>query len=243
MTVIALLSAKGSPGVTTTAAALAAATVDRGNPATIVELDPSGGTLVLDTQRSLEPGLFTLLAAARRGLDPKLIDVHGQTLANGVTALFAPTSPGRAAKAIANLTEPLTSALRAREGITFLDLGRLDGDPCLCPALASADQVLVVLRPTLAGTEHVRTRLDALAALNPRTQVVCVGEVPYSSEEVAAALGVEVRPSVAFDSRAAQLIAAGVPLDRWLRRTQLMRAVSALLDHLIATKALTQVSA
>lgn len=243
MTVIVLLSAKGSPGVTTTAAALAAAAVDQRMPATIVELDRSGGTLVLDTQRSLEPGLFTLLAAARRGLDPNLIDVHGQTLANGVLALFAPTSPERAGKAAVTLAEPLSSVLRARAGMTLVDLGRWDGDVRLSPAITAADLVLVMLRPSLAGTEHVRTRLDAITAINPRTRVVCVGDDPYSPSEVAAALGVDPQPGVAFDARAAQLVVGGVPLDRWLRRTSMMRSAGALLDHLVAATAPSEVSA
>lgn len=236
MTVVAMLSAKGSPGVTTTAAALAAAAVAQGSHATLVELDPAGGTLALDAQRPLEPGLFTLLAAARRGLDPKLVDLHCQTLPNGVVALFAPTAPERAQKAVATLAEPLASVLRARDGLTLVDLGRWE-DVCTAPILAAADLAIVMLRPTVAGTEHARTRLGAITAINPRTRVVCVGDDPYSPSEVAAALGVDPQPSVAFDARTAHLVAGGVALDRWLRRTSLMRSAAALLLHLTATTA------
>ncbi len=237
MTVVAMLSAKGSPGVTTTAAALAAAAVAQGSQATLVEFDPAGGTLALDAQRPLEPGLFTLLAAARRGLDPKLVDLHGQTLPNGVVALFAPTAPERAQKAVAALVEPLASVLRARDGLTLVDLGRWHGDVCTAPILAAADLAIVMLRPTVAGTEHARTRLDAITAINPRTHFVCVGDAPYSPSEVAAALGVDPQPSVAFDARTAHLVAGGVALDRWLRRTSLMRSAAALLLHVTATTA------
>lgn len=243
MTIIALLSAKGSPGVTTAAAALAAAAAERGTPATIIELDPAGGTLALDTQRPLEPGLTTLLAAARRGLDPALIDRHCQTLPNGVNVLFGPTSPVRAAKASSILAEPLASALRHRDGITFVDLGRWEGDRHLAPVLTAADHVWVMLRPTLAGTEHVRTRLDSITALNPHTHVACVGDNPYSPAEVASALAVEVRPELASDPRAAQLVVGGVPLDRWLRRTSLMRSTYNLLDDLVDTPTLIEVMA
>ncbi len=72
MGVVTFLSAKGSPGVTTTAL-LAAALWPR--PALLLEADPAGGDVaarvpaadggLLDTSR----GLLPLLTAARRGLD------------------------------------------------------------------------------------------------------------------------------------------------------------------------------
>src|SRR5918993_3216162 len=68
MAVFALVSAKGSPGVTTTAAALAAAVVDRGEgPGLLVELDPSGGDAAMLCDRVGEAALVSLAEELRHG--------------------------------------------------------------------------------------------------------------------------------------------------------------------------------
>ena len=57
MSLICLASAKGSPGVTTTALALAAAApTDGGRRKLLLEADPSGGTLAIRYQLGRQPG-------------------------------------------------------------------------------------------------------------------------------------------------------------------------------------------
>lgn len=62
--------------------------------------------------------------------------------------------------------------------------------------------------------------------------VVCVGDAPYSPDEVAAALDVPISPNLAWDPRAARLLAAGARLDHWLRRSALLRSARTLLSEL-----------
>jgi cellulose biosynthesis protein BcsQ len=233
MTMLALVAGKGSPGVTTAAALLAAATAARGERPLLVELDPAGGTLALDAQVGLDPGLLSLAAAARHGLDESLIEAHSQTLPNGVSVLLAPTSPLRARSAVTSLAGELATLLPRRPGPVVVDCGRWDGADTLVPILAAADSVIVLLRPTIAGTEHVRTRLAGLMQHNPRLRVVSIGEAPYPPPEVAAALGVPLQPALADDSRAAHVVRSGAPLDRWLRRTALVRSARSLVDQLL----------
>ena len=237
MTTVAVIAGTGSPGATTTAAVLAAAAVAQGGRPLLVEFDPSGGTLAFDAQVALDPGLLSLAAAARRVLDPSLIEAHSQTLPNGVSVLLAPTSPLRARSAIASLAPGLSALLPQHPGPVIIDCGRWDGDDGVAPVLAAADAVLVVLRPTVAGTEHVRTRLPGLVQHNACVRVVCIGEDPYPPSEVAAALGVAPEPALAYDARAAQLVRSGGPLDRWLRRTALVRSARRLLDEIVSSEA------
>ena len=200
MTLVAVVAGKGAPGATTTAAALAAVAASEHRRALLLELDPAGGSLALDTQLGLDPGLMTLLAAARHGLDQPLIDAHAQELPNGVRVLLAPTAPSRAAAAVGALSAALPAVLAQRDGLVIADCGRWNGDDCIDPVLTAADQILVVLRPTAAETEHVRTRLGDLMARNPTVSVVCVGEEPYQPAEVAAALEVTLAPSLPVDT-------------------------------------------
>ena len=68
MSVVAIVGAKHSPGATTLAVALAsAAPVDQ--RALVVEADPAGGDIAARAGMSLDPGLLTLAAAGRRGVD------------------------------------------------------------------------------------------------------------------------------------------------------------------------------
>lgn len=233
MTLVAVVAAKGAPGATTTSAALAAAGAMRDIPTLLVELDPAGGSLALDSQRSLDPGLLTLMAAARRGIDRTLIEVHSQMLGNGVEVLFAPTSPERARHVVTTLTPGLAGTLANRPELAVVDCGRWDGDEGLIPIVGAADHVLLILRPTLAGTEAARTRLPGLMSINPSGTVICVGDEPYSAHDVAAALGVAVEQPIPHDSRAARMVVAGAPMDRWLRRTPLMRSAAGLIDRIV----------
>ncbi len=234
MTLIAVVAAKGSPGATTTSAALAAAGATRAIPTLLVELDPAGGSLALETQLSLDPGLGTLMAAARRGLDPTLVTAHSQVLGNGVEVLLAPTAADRATRVAHTLTNKLIEALADRPGLTIVDCGRWDRDNEVTPLLAAADHILLVLRPTLAGTEAARTRLPGLIGINPSSALVCIGDEPYSASDVAEAIGVPAEAPIAYDRRAARLVVSGMPLDRWLRRSSLIRSASGLLDRIVA---------
>src|SRR5262249_53388734 len=80
---VAVLSLKGSPGVTTFSIALAARW-----PATaralLVEADPSGGDIATRFSLASAPGLVSFAAAARRSTDPGLIWQHAQALPGGL---------------------------------------------------------------------------------------------------------------------------------------------------------------
>ena len=95
MALIAVAADKGSPGVTTTAVALAAIWP---RPVLLAECDPAGGDLVYrlpgqDGQR-LDPhrGLLSLAVAARRGPQTHQVWPHVQKLRGGLDVLTGVTS-------------------------------------------------------------------------------------------------------------------------------------------------------
>jgi MinD-like ATPase involved in chromosome partitioning or flagellar assembly len=242
MSTIAITAGKGSPGATTTAAALAAVAAARGLKTVLIELDPAGGTLALDAQVPLDPGLMTLAAAGRRGVTAQLLLAHAQRLPSGVHLLVAPTSPERASSIVRTLAGSIASTTSQLDVLTIIDGGRWGPGADLDPLVAAADEVLVVLRPTVAGVEHVRTRLAAISAPARALRLVAIGESPYPATEVAAALDRQAINVLADDERSATIVRSGAPVDRWLRRSPLIRSAGALLDSIVTT-AKTEVSA
>jgi MinD-like ATPase involved in chromosome partitioning or flagellar assembly len=90
MAVLALVSAKGSPGVTTTAAALAGAAISAGAEALLVELDPSGGDVAMLCDRVGEAALVSLAEELRHGTpDEGTVREHTVEAPPGVAAVLA----------------------------------------------------------------------------------------------------------------------------------------------------------
>ncbi|MGD9754808.1 MAG: hypothetical protein AB7W59_27780 [Acidimicrobiia bacterium] len=232
MTTIAVGGVKHAPGATTLAVTLAGLARDG---ALVVEADPQGGDVAARSGLSLDPGLLTLAAAARRGLTPQLLDAHTQQLASGAAALFAPSSPNHAHAALTGLRASLASLFANRAGVTVIDVGRWDPRSGAIETALSADVALLLFRPTVGGVEHVRTRLELLSGI--RTVLVAVGDHPYGASEISDALGGGAVHVIADDQRAAELAGAGAPFDRWLRRTPYIRTVAALLDALTTASA------
>jgi MinD-like ATPase involved in chromosome partitioning or flagellar assembly len=234
MTTIAIAATKGSPGATTLALALADRISQRG-PALLVEADAAGGDIAARCGLSLDPGLLTLAASGRRGLDRSSIDRHTQLLPCGALLLAGPTSAEQATSALTGVAAALAQTLTlAHETSTvIIDAGRWDPRSPATDLVASASVGLLALRPTMEGVEHARWQLHSLSEHVRRVVAVCVGERPYPRAEVASALAVDELYLIASDARAANAIGLGVAGDRWLRRSPLMRSATVLADQLL----------
>lgn len=80
---VALCSFKGSPGVTTSALAMAACSPSGVQPI-VVECDPAGGDIFARFRLEPVPGLVSLAAAARRSVGPGVLGQHTQASARRV---------------------------------------------------------------------------------------------------------------------------------------------------------------
>ncbi len=164
---VALASAKGSPGVSTAAVALGAIWP---RDVVVADMDPSGGDLALRHRTpdqgplDAERGLLSLAAAARRGLEPGEVREHIQRADGGLDLLLGVSSPEQVT-GIGPVWPLLADALGSLSGTdTIVDCGRVvPGSPTM-PVLAAADAVVFLVHPTLESYAHLRERLRWLQA-------------------------------------------------------------------------------
>ena len=153
MSLFVLVSPGGSPGVTTTALALALAWP---REVVLAECDPAGGTVLSGLWRGRPPaagdgaGLlrYALLAqqdsrAAAASLCEESVPLSARPCRQFV--LPAPAAP-LAGRQIAAAWPALAAAFAAAPADVIADAGRLDGHTALAPLLAAAGTVLMVCR-------------------------------------------------------------------------------------------------
>jgi hypothetical protein len=202
MMLVALVSAKGAPGVTTTALCLA---VHAGAGALVVEADPAGGDLECWTGPHGEAGLVGLTTRLRPGLTGGELRSHAVEVVNGITAVTAPTTGAAMTAVLSRAGDRLGSVLAGVDVDVFGDLGRWSPSRSMTGMLAAADLVVVVCRPTLDSIEHTRGLvapggpIDATAAA--AAAVVVGGSHPYGPSEIAVALGLPVVGVLPWDAR------------------------------------------
>ena len=201
---VALVSAKGAPGVTTTALCLAAGAAGLGM---VVEVDPAGGDLECWTGPHGEAGLVGLAARPHSFGTRSDLDGYAVDIADGLRAVVAPTTETAMAGLVSRSIDQLGQALAASGELdVFADLGRFSGSSATTPLAAASDVVVVVCRPTLDSIEHARGLLapggvvDATAT--PAAVVVVGGDRPYGPDEIARALSVPVVGVLPWDPRA-----------------------------------------
>lgn len=235
MSFVALGSAKGSPGVTTLAAALAA-TWPPARDLLLVEADPAGGALTSRFDMPGEPGLVSLAAAGRRDLDGEVLAEHLQQLPGPgegkVRLLAGPVAAEQASVALSALRPRLAEVLGGLASDVIVDCGRLDSASPAVDLVSTATVLALVLRPTVADVHHASTRLAALAPAC-LVGVVVVGERPYSPSEVAAAVGAPLIGTIPADARSAAALNGEAGMRRGIERAPLLRASRKLAEQLV----------
>jgi hypothetical protein len=226
----ALVSAGGSPGVTTAALALSL-----GWPGQVIlaECDPSGGDILAGLFAGHMParnGLLVLAIeagqnpdAAATALWPQLIeldDERGRLLLAGI-------SDPRQGTALAPVWPVLAATLAAQPADVIADCGRLDASGGPGALLAAASLVVLVLRPTLRQVSKARARVEMLTQLlggSGRVALLLIGEGTHPPREISRALGVPVAGSLPYDAKAAAVLSDGVGSRRGLQARPLIRA-------------------
>jgi len=226
----ALVSAGGSPGVTTAALALSL-----GWPGQVIlaECDPSGGDILA--------GLFAGHLPARNGLLALAIEA-GQNPDAAAAALWTQLielDDERGRLLLAGISDPrqgtglgpawpvLAATLAAQPADVIADCGRLDVGAGPEPVLGVARLVVLVLRPSLRQVSKARARVEMLTQIlggTGRLAVLLVGEGVHSPREVSRALGIPVAATLPFDARAAAVLSDGAGSRRGLQARPLIRA-------------------
>lgn len=231
---IGLVSAKGSPGVTTTAAALVAAC----GAGLMVEMDPSGGTLGAWSDDGGEPGLLVLASRLRRPDDEDAWPAATAEPLSGIPAIVGPTAESQARAAVESIAGRLGLAARPQTtGIVVIDGGRWSPSQRSATRVIGCDVVALVCRASVEGIESARWLLDPLAvAAGAPVVLLLIGNGPYRPEEIAGTLGAPVAASIAWDPSAAASLKTHGARRRW-RRSPLARSARAALDSLSAAGA------
>lgn len=236
MPLIALASVKASPGVTTTALALAA--VWPAPQRLVLEADPSGGDLGAWLALPPAPGLASLAAAIRHDHQPGAAWRHAQALSSGLSVVIAPAGGEQAAACLATLASPRAGAGWLGAGdqaVVIADCGRLDPwSPAFAVAAQAAVTVLLV-RPQVSELSHLSERVPGLARAGLRLVLLLApearrgtGEASYPPGEIAATLGVPVQASLPADLRATAALIRGRGELPPARRLPLIKAVTGL---------------
>jgi hypothetical protein len=231
---IAFAAARSSPGVTTAMLACASAWPDK---VLLVEASEDGGALAARFGLPVEPGLTTLAAASRHttnGDGPEgLLAEHVQPLpgTDRITALLGPPSLEPAQALLRTGADRLASLLEQADSDVLIDAGRLPANPLAASLLASADRLVLVIRPRIEELTAFAQRLPHLTGLGPPLQVLLVGKRPYGPDEVADTLSIDVLGVLAHDPDTADALAAIGPSKR-LGRSPLLRSATGIVDRL-----------
>lgn len=233
MAVIALASASGSPGVTTTCLGLALCWP---RPVLLLEADPTGGSGLL-------AGYFRGSCEYRSGVVE--LALTGTDLADTLAEVAEPiddthvsfvagTRSHTQAPALRDLWEPLSVVLSDLESTgqdVIIDVGRLGLTGSPTPLLDNADLVLIATRTSLPALSATRSWGDAVARSLVQwrePQLLLIGEGdPYRAREVTAAVKLPVLAALADDPEAAAVLHRGAPPSTKFYSAPLVRSLNA----------------
>lgn len=249
--ILTICADKGSPGVTTTATALAAVWPD---PRVLLEADPSGGDLALrlrspqDGELAVSPTVTSLAADAREGIAAGALARYAQRTALGFPVLVGP-STAEGMEPMARLWPLVAEAAASWPGTVIADLGRLQLHHAASPLAAAATTVVLVTRAaTREDLYHVRERASELAARlgqgphgrSPLAVVVgcpsaqaraATAQIRHALASRAATSTIPVAGAIAVDRRAVEAL-RGMP-NRRLFGSDLLRSAATVAQTLL----------
>ncbi|WP_243597709.1 hypothetical protein [Thermobifida halotolerans] len=237
---LCLTSAKGSPGVTTTALAL---TLTWPRPVLLVEADPAGGDLrsgFLQGADTAHRNLLEVAHTVRHGLDAA--DIAARCLALDPperTRLVLPGLPGPFHGAGLRALWPrfldALAHLKVRDPVwpapvdVVVDCGRMDHPHMPWRLVEAADVVAVVVRTTLRSVlaaqphvEHLRATLGQVTGRPAALVAAAITEGSYSVGELRA-VGVDVAATLPHDPVAARVLSERAGRRGLSARSQFLR--------------------
>ncbi len=236
MSLTAVFSAKGSPGVTTLACLLGALwPLDSAVPTVFVaECDPSGADIAARFGIGQHPGITSLALALRHPGDlDSLLARHAQELPGGLQVLVGPVG-SEAARALDVQLAGVADLFARHACPVVADCGRLDtGARGQLEMIRRAEPALLVVQPEVPAVAHARAAVEWLTGAagldRSRFAFVMSGQGKLSAREVESFMGLECLGALPRDGRAAD-IACGRPAKaKSLESLPLVKALRALL--------------
>jgi MinD-like ATPase involved in chromosome partitioning or flagellar assembly len=234
MATVSLLSAKGSPGVTTVTVALTMAwsSAHRGRTCLLVDADPIGGDTAAGVLRGAVPtgaGILPLATARDLQAHDALASACVPLRADG-SARVLPGVPDQARAAALPLAWEVLAELRAdlhhAGSDVLVDAGRVDRSGLGAAWLADSDLAVLVVRPSLAAVTSAHRLAEAWPLTGvPLHLLVVDAPSPYRAAEVARAVDAPLLGVVAFDSPSARVHCEGADPGRGFERSEYARTV------------------
>ncbi|MDN5857814.1 MAG: hypothetical protein L0H84_04255 [Pseudonocardia sp.] len=228
---IALLSAKGSPGVTTAALALGAVWP---RPSVVVDADPFGGDVRAGIGRGGWP--------ADSGIAELVIDLRTSTVADSLA--WRAHRPGEHAPAVLAGIASITQAAGLPWALLGPELAGLAGLDCITDCgrfvpgvvdelLRVCDALVLVTGSTLREVRAASRVAPAVAERGHLAgMVVSRPGHPYGAAEIAQSCGLALLGELADDARTAAIWSEGDRPVRSLLRSEFMRGVDLIAGRL-----------
>ena len=237
---VAIGSVKSSPGVTTTALALASSWPGDGD-SVLIACDPAGGDIASYWLLDEDPGLTSFAAATRRPEFAADWRLHTQELPGGQRVVVGPSGT-RQARAALSMLAAAPDTLPGGEAASILDCGRLDIDSPALRLWLDADVAVVLIRATVAEVSHLAAWREAAGHRN--ASVVLAPGGPYGKADVERALSLPVIAELPRDDVAAAVLSGRTTVRaRSAKRVgmlPLMRAAHSLAATLLQQQAARQ---
>ncbi len=235
MSLFALCSGKGSPGVSTLAC-LVGAVWRRDRRIVIAECDPSGNDLAARFGLSPRTGMTSLALAHRR---PEESDTafghHLQSLPGGLEVLVGPVTPD-AAGSLDREVASVGTGMFPHEMDVLIDCGRvLSGSLGQQQILKEAEHVIMVARPDAAALAHASWTLDILRSLRVGvTSFVVVGPIQFPVSEMEKVFRARLLGAIPHDEKSASMVCGTPGRRRRFARSSLVKSARNLADQLLS---------
>ncbi|ACZ32417.1 hypothetical protein Xcel_3418 (plasmid) [Xylanimonas cellulosilytica DSM 15894] len=249
MALIAIASANGSPGTTTTALGLA---LSWPRPVVLVDADPTGARAVpagyLRGGELPNPKtLVDLAVSLRQGSLIEDLPRSVFTLPGSQVQLLTGPLNHTQAQALDSLWEPLAAALKALERNgqdVIVDIGRLGLQGSAYKLLTAADLAFLATRTTLpalvAASSWAQTLRGTFEQAGARSSLAAlvIGEGrPYGAGEAAKVLQMPVTARLAWDPEAAAVYSDGATPPRKFAAAALNKSLRAAVQAIQSTLA------
>ena len=221
--IVVVGSVRGSPGATSWSLLLAAAwPAGLAGERVVLEADPDGGVLGARHGLGVDPGVVSLLAAARH--EPGVtVEDHGRRVGD-VWLVPGPEAPGRARRVWSSSADALAMRVALDDRLWVVDVGRLNETNPSKAFVDAATFTLVVSSDRTEDLVALPDRLAALAASAVRLGVLVIGTA-YPRPELVGFLGLRdvwtVRSSADLVPVSGQVLAVGRSRRSWVWREAL----------------------
>ncbi len=234
MSIIAVGSAKASPGVTSLSVGLGQSwEPTTGRRAVVVEADGDGGVLAARFGLASTPSLVELSGTTRHEMTISRLQASCQPLAGHLPALVAPGCGETTTRILSHLAERLAEGLGQLEEIdAVVDVGRVRLHSPAAELIKHCDLLILVAHPRFDQLVPLVHQARRVLSEDIPTALVCVGDRPYPPTEMAKASQLDLLGVMAHEPRVTQALVGGFPVNQRHRRLLLWRTLTELVHRI-----------